>query len=160
MCLMLISSHEQLEIFAPTLFKIQPLISSILLAHPGRKEGSEWLWKSFLRSVKRELIWETFLKGVCPLSLSLTHTHSVFNNQRSLILSMDSGSADSKQICRAGDFFCKTCVRWSTSFEEFTKHIKCEKHTQEVKVSTFAAAPFSLPAKFCLLMSFFFRLGV
>ncbi|KAH0878941.1 hypothetical protein HID58_066335 [Brassica napus] len=62
MCLMLISSHEQLEIFAPTLFKIQPLISSILLAHPGRKEGSEWLWKSFLRSVKRELIWETFLK--------------------------------------------------------------------------------------------------
>ncbi|KAF2601035.1 hypothetical protein F2Q68_00008134 [Brassica cretica] len=121
MCLMLISSHEQLEIFAPTLFKIQPLISSILLAHPGRKEGSEWLWKSFLRSVKRELIWETFLKG----------------------------SADSKQICRAGDFFCKTCVCWSTSFEEFTKHIKCEKHTQEVKVSdtvtlrSFAPVPHS-----------------
>ncbi|KAG2303979.1 hypothetical protein Bca52824_032630 [Brassica carinata] len=50
MRLMLISSHEQLEILAPTLFQIQPLLSSILLAHPGRKEGSEWLWKS-LRSV-------------------------------------------------------------------------------------------------------------
>ncbi|KAL0728113.1 hypothetical protein Bca4012_024206 [Brassica carinata] len=64
MCLMLISGHEQLEIFAPTLFKIKPLISSLLLAHPGRKQGSEWLWKSFLRGVKRGLIWENFLEGV------------------------------------------------------------------------------------------------
>lgn len=127
MCFMLISSHEQLEIFAPTLFKIQPLLSSILLAHPGRKEGSEWLWKSFFRSVRRELIWET-------------------------LLSMDSGSADiSKQLCKAGELFCKTCGPWSGSFEDFTKHIKFENHTPQVKVSTFARRSFfSLPAKFCL----------
>ncbi|KAJ0243818.1 hypothetical protein HA466_0198110 [Hirschfeldia incana] len=111
-CLMLISGLAQMEIFAPTLYSIGSLGFSILLAHPGREKGSEWLWNSFLLGVSKEWIWDSFL---------------VQGSQKCQELSMDYGCVYDKPD-GSGELSCKTCNRSWFRFEDFTKHIKSGEH--------------------------------
>ncbi|XP_019095575.1 PREDICTED: uncharacterized protein LOC104779754 [Camelina sativa] len=59
--IMLISDSKELEPLAHTLYDLEHLGYSILLAYPQRAPAPDCLWQSFLSSVSKECLWNSLL---------------------------------------------------------------------------------------------------
>ncbi|CAE5967343.1 unnamed protein product [Arabidopsis arenosa] len=113
--IMLITGSEELEGLARTLYDLENQGYRILLAYPQRAPAPDWLWLSFLRDVSKEWLWDSLMSDEDMEDNKQEPTRLVLQDYK------HSETGESP-------WFCSVCDFAAQSFEDFTTHLKSEKH--------------------------------